>query len=316
MLRAFVPHVAVLTSEDADDILREKGFGSGGFLELVRPFGEKIQGRVTIRNSVGASTTWDDYGIRFVGLGDGLGGPALPRRSQDGGGTANGRLSGSTARSAVGPPKIGGDVPVIEELVDRHLDWAEMMGPASNGPTDYLNHKEKDADATPKGPQAAAAPPVTSPASPFYTLYFRRLLSALPTTPHETFSHPVACCIVISSRNPNPIGELKELYHSTNTGSDKLPVWVNNEYLRYYVLVHDEDHDDIAKSTALYEQMRRSFGLHCHLLRLRSTQCLPSDDDSVRLPASEWSPASEELGEIQQRGIIILSNFEINVQIY
>ena len=304
MLRALVPHVAVLTSPDTDDLLREKGFSKGGLLELIRPFGERIQGRVTIRNSVGASTTWDDFGIRFVGLGDGLGGPGLnaARRSQDG---QNGRLSGSTARDTMGPSKLGGDVAVIEELVDRHLEWAEMMGPSAGGGVDYLNRKEQDAEATPTVAKEAGPSAENPPPSPFYTLYFRRLLSALPQTPHETFSHPVACIIVISSRNPNPIGELKELYHSTNTGDDRLPVWINNEYLRYYVLVHDEDHDDITKSTALYEQMRRSFGLHCHLLRLRSTQCLPSDDDSVRLPASEWSSAAEELAEIQQRGMSI-----------
>jgi hypothetical protein len=81
-----------------------------------------------------------------------------------------------------------------------------------------------------------------------------------------------------------------------------LPHWVNNTFLRYYVLVHDEDNDDIAKSTALYEQMKRHFGLHCHLLRLRSAQCVPSDDDSVRLPQSEWIAASEEIAAIQKRG--------------
>jgi hypothetical protein len=291
-----VPHVAVLASPDTEEMLTEKGF-KGGFLELIRPFGEKIQGKVVIRNSVGASTTWDDFGIRFTGIKDGLGMPASERRSQESRASTNGRLSGSTARSTA-PSKLGADVPVIEELVDRHLDWAEMVGPSTNE-VDYLNHKEKDEDATPK--------PVGTAVSPFYTLYFRRLLSALPMTMHETFSHPVACIIVISSRNPNPIGELKELYHDTNTGDEKLPTWVNNEYLRYYVLVHDEDHDDIAKSTTLYEQMRRSFGLHCHLLRLRSAQCVPSDDDSVRLPPSEWPSAAEELAEIQQRGMLVHS---------
>jgi hypothetical protein len=112
----------------------------------------------------------------------------------------------------------------------------------------------------------------------------------------------VACVIAISSRNPSPIEEFKRLYASTDNGDNRLPHWVNNTFLRYYVLVHDEDNDDIAKSTALYEQMKRHFGLHCHLLRLRSAQCVPSDDDSVRLPQSEWIAASEEIAAIQKRG--------------
>ncbi|TID25673.1 Transport protein particle subunit trs85-2 [Venturia nashicola] len=275
ILRSFVPHVGVVASADTEEILREKGF-HGGFLELIRPFGELVHGKVTIRNSVGASTSWDDFGIRFMGLKDALDTPSS-------------KLSGSTARSSIVIPRVGGDVAQVEEAVDRHLSFAELQGP-SGGSTDYLNHKEND-----------TAPKLPGATSPFYSLYMRRLLSGFPMSTHETFSHPVACVIAISSRNPSPIEELRRLYTSTNTGDDRLPMWVNNEFLRYYVLVHDEDHDDISKSTTLYEQMKRHFGLHCHLLRLRSAQCVPSDDDSVRLPISEWLPAAEELSEISRR---------------
>jgi hypothetical protein len=300
VLRAFAPHVGVLASSDTEEILHQKGF-AGGLLELLRPFGEKVPGRVNIRNGVGANTSWDEFGIHFSGLKDTLGlprpisaRPSLEVRSD----AAAGRLSGSTARSTLGPPRVGGDVGQIEDTVDRHLSYAELHG--SSSVTDYLNHKEKDAPAK-----------VPDSPSPFYALYLRRLLSAPPMTPHETFSHPVACVIAISSRNPAPIDELRRLYASTNNGDDRLPQWVNNEFLRYYVLVHDEDHDDISKSTALYEQMKRHFGLHCHLLRLRSAQCVPSDDDSKRLPVSEWLSAAEELSEIRKRGNIRISYSKI-----
>jgi hypothetical protein len=119
--------------------------------------------------------------------------------------------------------------------------------------------------------------------------------------PSETMSHPVASVIAISSRSASPIEELRSLYDSSNTGEHRLPQWVHNEFLRYYVLIHDEDYDDITKSMALYDQMRRHFGLHCHLLRLRSTQCISSDDDSTRLPPCEWTAAAEELAEIVRR---------------
>lgn len=292
ILRSFVPHVGVVASSDTEEILRQKGF-LGGFLELIRPFGELVHGKVTIRNSVGASTSWDDFGIRFMGLKDALGLPrpaAIRKSTETRTDSHSGKLSGSTARSSLTIPRVGGDVSQVEEAVDRHLSFSELQGPSALA-MDYLNHKEKDA--TPK--------PVGS-TSPFYSLYMRRLLSGFPMSPHETFSHPVACVIAISSRSPNPIEELRRLYTSTNTGDDRLPQWVNNEFLRYYVLVHDEDHDDISKSTALYEQMKRHFGLHCHLLRLRSAQCVPSDDDSVRIPISEWLSAAEELAEISRRG--------------
>ncbi|KAF2432657.1 hypothetical protein EJ08DRAFT_630487 [Tothia fuscella] len=297
LLRSFAPHVGVLASTDTEEILHQKGF-PGGFLEIIRPFGESVPGKVNIRNGVGASTSWDDFGIHFTGLKDTLGSPrptsgrsSLDRRTDSG----NGRLSGSTARSSLGLAPVGGDVAQIEEVVDRHLAFAELAGPSPD--TDYMNHKEKE-----KGKEAeVVGPKPPDAASPFYSLYLKRLLSALPMTPHETFSHPVACVIAISSRNPHPIEELRRLYNSTNNGDDRLPQWVNNEFLRYYVLVHNEDDDDISKSTALYEQMKRHFGLHCHLLRVHSRHCVPTDDDSKRLPVSEWISAAEELAEIQKR---------------
>lgn len=295
--RAFAPHVTVLSSQDTEELLQGKGF-PGGFLQLIRPFGECINGKVTVRDSIGASKSWDDFGLRITGLEDGLNPPKPPnaaRRSAEAASRGEKALDGlleSTLPRDLFPAwaRTGGDVAQIEEVVDRHLEYAEVQNAApSKDP--YAQLQEALGSSTP-----------SEIPSPFYSLYLRRLLSALPMSPHETFSHPAACIIAISSRNAAPIEDLRRLYNATNTGDLRLPQWVNNEYLRYYVLVHDEDHDDIQKSTALYEQMKRHFGLHCHLLRLRSNQCLPSDDDSVRLPAAEWVSAAEELDEIQRRG--------------
>ncbi|KAI9836585.1 MAG: hypothetical protein M1819_001217 [Sarea resinae] len=287
--RSFVPHVAIHASIDTEEIAKEKGF-DGGFLQLLRPFGELVSGKVTVRDSVGSSRAWEDFGVRFSGLGDGLADySSADRRSMD-----------LRSRPISGAPDVGsdlqslptsvlrrgGDLSSIEALVDRHLSHAEMV--SDNYVTDYINYKD-------------SAKQSSSSTSPFLMLYLRRLLSGLPLAPQETFSHPVACVIAISSRNPSPIETLRRLYSSTSQGEKRLPMWVNNEYLRYYVLVHDEDRDDITKSNALFDQMKRHFGLHCHLLRLRSVQCVPTDDDSIRIPSCEWISATEELAEIQKR---------------
>jgi hypothetical protein len=106
--------------------------------------------------------------------------------------------------------------------------------------------------------------------------------------------------MAISSRNPSPIEALRRLYVETTQGDHKLPVWVDGEYLRYYVLVHDEEKSDITKSMALFDQMKRHFGLHCHLLRIRSSQTVETDDDSIPLPRSDWMTAAEELADIER----------------
>lgn len=130
---------------------------------------------------MGASKSYEDFGVRFVGVNEGLGLPPMPGRDSTSGPREGGRVSSSSIR----PRRVGGDVPQIEELVDRHLQYSEFN--SQDMVADYLNQGE---------PQ-----PQESTTSPFYTLYLRRLLSGLPLVPHETFAHPVAGVIAISSRN-------------------------------------------------------------------------------------------------------------------
>jgi hypothetical protein len=174
----------------------------------------------------------------------------------------------------------------VETVVERHLRFAEEAyagGAAAASPPMTPTRLGMDVDAT----------------SPYYALYLRRLLSGMPLACHESFAHPVACVIAISSRNPAPIEALQKLYRETTQGERSLPPWVDGDYLRYYILVHDEETGDITKSMALFEQMKRNFGLHCHLLRLRSTQSAETDDDSIPLPRSDWMTAAEELADIE-----------------
>lgn len=291
ILQAYVPNIAVHTSTDTDDLIRDKGFPHG-LWELLRPFGDRIQGKVTIRDSIGASRVCDDFAVRIVQLGGGLEKPAKTGGVQR---SSEGLLGMSNSSSAPNLSKVSlttlasrasGDIELIENVVDRHLSYAESL--AGAGVEQDLNSKD-----------ALSLDFIAM--SPFFMLYLRRLLSRIPSTPHETFSHPVACIIAISSRNSSPIETLRRLYEESNTGGKRLPPWVNSDYLRYYVLVHDEERDDIGKSTTLFEQMKRHFGLHCHLLRLRSTRCVPTDDDAVQPPQPQWISATEELAEIQAR---------------
>lgn len=268
ILRAFVPHVTICSSEDTDAMMSDKGF-KDGLWELLRPFGERIQGRVSIRDSTGISRPVDDFSIRFTQLGSNIEHPDPAIATQNG-------SQGGTARDR----KVLADV---ETLVERHLTFAEES--YANGPHFGISTRQGlDIDA----------------ASPYHALYMRRLLSGIPIAPHETFAHPVCCVVAISSRNETPIEELRRLYEETNSGSRKLPPWVDGEYLRYYVLIHDEENDDITRSMGFFDQMKRHLGPHCHLLRLRSSQSIETDDDSIPLPRSDWMTADEELAEIKR----------------
>lgn len=240
-MRAFSPVVAVYASEDTDELARGKGFN--GFAQMVRPFGERITGKVVVRDSVGASRAWDDFGVYLLDIGQIVQQAARP-----------------VVTNAEG----------LEELLET-----------------YMDDSADDEDARLGG------------MSPYYKIFLSRLLSTKQVSPHETFVHPVACVIAISSSEPTPIERLRHLYQQTSQGNRALPSYANPEYLRYYVLVHDEDRDDFTKSSALFDQMKRHFGLHCHLLRIRSQVCLPSDDGSVEVPTCEWYSTADDMARLE-----------------
>ncbi|KAK6220903.1 hypothetical protein LQW54_001823 [Pestalotiopsis sp. IQ-011] len=277
LVHAFAPHVAVYASDDTEQLLKEKGFDRG-LWQLLRPFGERVQGKVIIRDSNGASRTYEDYSIHFRRFGEDIEHPQTLK------GPLNNGSSGSAgAGGKEQPSRTGMRLDHVEAVVGRHLEYAEEAAPFSSQ-SPIATKQGLDIDVP----------------SPYYSLYLRRLLSGLPVTPHETFAHPVACVIAISSRNAAPIETLRKLYNDSSSGDKQLPSWVDSEYLRYYVLVHDEEKDDITKSMSLFDQMKRNLGLHCHLLRIRGTQSAATDDDSIPLPTSEWMSASEEMTNIQK----------------
>lgn len=280
ILRAFVPHVSIYTSKDVDTMMSEKGFKEG-LWELLRPFGERIQGRVSVRDSTGISRPVDDFAIRFTKFGANV----VPPETNASGlrSTSEATTQGLNNRSQASTPQDRKLLSNVETLVEKHLTYAEDS--YADGP--HLGVVSR------QGLEVEAA-------SPYYALYLRRLLSGLPIVPHETFAHPVGCIIAISSRNETPVQELQRLYAETNTGDRRLPPWVDSDYLRYYVLIHDEEKDDISRSMSLFDDMKRSFGSHCALLRLRTSQSIETDDDSLPLPRSDWMTAEEELAEIQR----------------
>ncbi|KAK2593486.1 hypothetical protein QQS21_008802 [Conoideocrella luteorostrata] len=278
IIHSFVPHVSIYASEDTETLVSKKGF-QYGLWELLRPFGENVPGRVTVRDSNGISRGFEDFSIRFTQLGENVErpDPIVSIAQHKSAVEETNDAEGSTVRDKAA-------LDAVETLVERHLAFAEVS--AAQAPSLSSSASLQDAD--------------YEAASPYYSLYLRRLLSGTSIKPHETFAHPVACVIAISSRNDTPIEELRKLYAESNQGNKGLPLWVDNDYLRYYLLVHDEENDDITRSMGLFEQMKRHLGLHCHLLRLRFSKSAETDDESIPLPDSDWMSAPEELARIQK----------------
>ncbi|MCJ1479842.1 hypothetical protein MMC13_008528 [Lambiella insularis] len=288
ILNYFLPRVAIFASADTEELVRLKGI-YGGLCGLLKPFGENIPGSVVIRDSIGASKSWNNFGVHFIEFGKDSAeiswlqkfhGSDLLSQSQSFFDDPFQRPQVTAASTSVKPTRSA-----LDEVVDRSL------GPQSTTRFYSSDHDSKGVARLPAGQKLIPT---------YYALFLEKLLSQSPLLPHETLSHPVACVIAISSQCTTPLETLRELYRDTSQGVKKVPIWAGNEFLCYYVLVHDEDHDDITKSTALFDQMKRHFGLHCHLLRLRSVECTEKEGDGTEFPNSRWLPPEEELRNIRQ----------------
>ena len=259
IVQSFSPVISVHTSIDTDNLVRRKNI-YGGLCALLRPFGEQVEGHVTVRHSKGLSKSFHDFGIRFVPF-------PLPERHTSG-------TFDISIESAERPQEDCENVDPNLKAEGRGLHWSLR---------NILKQRisEGDDDGNILGS--------------LYPHFLQKTLCGGWPNDSQSLSQPIACIIAVSSQNATPIETFRELYDDIQRGNNKVPAWVCNELLRYYVLVHDDDYDDVTKSTSLFNLMKRHFGLHCHLLRVRGKECGPSDQDQALLPPCKWLTAEEEL---------------------
>lgn len=295
--RSLAPHVSVLASNDTEELCRDIGFNS--FRDLLRPFGDHVPGRITIRDTQGVTSSYEDFSIHFVS----------PKRSPSNSSNRN-SLTPGTATPVKTAPKPS--IPTTpNSQTGTHLSAPKFSPSHVRGRSiDSLftrnvnpNFSLYDRDTLEEDMSKALKNSASHTET--YLDLFQKLLTEIPLTPFETFSHPVAGVIAISSRNETPIETLSTLY---KTSYESIPEYINRDYLRYYVLVHDES-TDINKSIALYEKMKRNFGLHCHMIRIRRP--IVEDTPTELIPPPEWQ-TFDEAEEFQNRQPIYLHEADIN----
>lgn len=271
--RAFSPYVSVYASSDTEALARDLGFDS--FCSLLRPFGDKIAGSVSIRDSQGVSNTYDDFSIHFSNPPgqQKSSAPVSPPKAVSKSPASVSQGSGNTLKSGFIASHNRGRS--IDSIFPRNIN--QSMALYNN---DTLEQHISQSLST------------TSSHTDVYTDFFQKLVTQIPVTPFESFGHPVASVIAISSRNETPIEELSSLYKASN---ESIPEYVNRDYLRYYVLVHDEQ-TELNKSVALFEKMKRNFGIHCHMVRIQRQ--ITEDTRTETIPLSEWITYDEYFNDL------------------
>ncbi|KAJ2905793.1 hypothetical protein GGI21_004129, partial [Coemansia aciculifera] len=129
--------------------------------------------------------------------------------------------------------------------------------------------------------------------APWYTLFRQQWVGDMDPAEHETFMHPVACLLVASGSEADPIGALRVLQASAavqrvlacgDGGGTKL--------LFYYVLLQDGRDTAAVQTIELqFDQVRKTFGQNSALLKI-NTNTDPSSaaDISERTKISAiWS---------------------------
>lgn len=83
---------------------------------------------------------------------------------------------------------------------------------------------------------------------PWFEAWREMFLSVQFPSDHEFTRHFLACMIIVSTADDNPLDKVQAMgsqLHQSIPG--KLPKWFNNNALRYYILIHDALLDDKIK---------------------------------------------------------------------
>ncbi|RUP46788.1 ER-golgi trafficking TRAPP I complex 85 kDa subunit-domain-containing protein [Jimgerdemannia flammicorona] len=283
--RALGPRIAVIASSDANELCQTNNLPT--FVELIKPFGELIEGKVSARDSQNLPISIDNFSVRFADLT---------------------QLEEPDHRAAF---RIISDYVKAQspDLATESLDCIRTKQDVSQR---YL---ETNTDSCLVS--LRILPPLkffvlSNPANlddltPWYSEFRRLLFTFAGASEHETFDHPVAIIIAVSSANPDPINTLLRPYDPASPAPIFDKGFMDPNVLKYYVLIHDAHRTSIAHSETLFDKMKKTFGLHCHLLKLNSVM-LPANlirtsdpekktqenDDPFSIPSTPQAGTSPE----------------------
>lgn len=100
---------------------------------------------------------------------------------------------------------------------------------------------------------------------------------------HEFTRHLIACLIVVSSLDVNPVEQAHQLTKKVKMMQSitppKLPKWISEDALNCYVMLHDGSSGDLSKAQQGFENMKATFGDNrCFLIQINSQREHPNNE--------------------------------------
>lgn len=250
MAKALCPRILVVGSPGIEQTCEANNFDN--FDQLLEPFGQDVPVQMTIQDGQGAPYFLDKLNIRF--LSDFVIDDSEQRTSN--------QLSAAE----------------IDELVRRSIE--ANKGSATDKEPSFANDTYVDKD--------ALAQEEIHRWSPWYTSFRQQWINGMKVSEHESFMHPVACMLVASGSETDPIGTLQSLQKHPAVQQVQSQSFAGSNVLLYYVLVHDERDESIRQTVDLkFDQVRRALGQNAALLKINSnTSLLEADDGDERAKIS------------------------------
>lgn len=125
-------------------------------------------------------------------------------------------------------------------------------------------------------------PPIEIPAAnPWFDEWRDVFFTVQFPSDHEFTRHNIACLIVVSSADANPVDQAHQLTKKVkmmqNITPPKLPKWISAEdSLNCYVMLHD---GDISKAQQGFENLKATFGENkCFLIQINSQKDHPNNE--------------------------------------
>ncbi|XP_075776887.1 trafficking protein particle complex subunit 8 isoform X7 [Pelodiscus sinensis] len=132
-----------------------------------------------------------------------------------------------------------------------------------------------------------------SATTPWFESYRESFLQSMPASDHEFLNHYVACMLVVSSGETEPVEQFlklsQEQHRIQHSSEYAYPKWFTPNTLKYYVLLHDVSAGEEQRADSVYEEMKQRYGTQgCYLLKINSRGSNRGADEQIPDPWSQY----------------------------
>nr|XP_014348794.1 PREDICTED: trafficking protein particle complex subunit 8 [Latimeria chalumnae] len=262
---SFVPMVAVLCSEDAERQTRKNHLG---FSELVRPFC-RLTSEVHMRDPNNQIHFIKNLKINVNNIVTQSPQPGAIRKLLSDVVSASQPAEGLTTNVITAGDY---DLNISDRSVKASVPW-------------YSNWKDTLMQLNTSKFHSAT--------TPWFEAYRESFFQSMPASDHEFLNHYLACMLVVSSTEAEPMEQFLKLsneqHRIQHSNEYSYPKWFIPNTLKYYVLLHDISEGEEQRADLVYEEMKQRYGTQgCYLLKINSRTSARGSDEQIPDPWSQY----------------------------